>query len=92
MLVDCKNDKIVFPSDKEQEYKSRLKEKIGEEEFEGLMASDRIVQCPENLENIALVNIETYPDISLIAATFLNDVQREYYIIHIDIDNNASLG
>lgn len=87
-MVDCKDDKIVFPSDKEQEYKNRLKEKIGEEEFERLMDSDRIIQCPENLENIALVNIETYPDISLIAATFLNDVQREYYIIHIDIDNN----
>ncbi|MCC8407255.1 MAG: hypothetical protein LN560_06745 [Rickettsia endosymbiont of Sceptobius lativentris] len=87
-LVDCKDDKIVFPSDKEQEYKNRLKEKIGEEEFEGLTASDRIIQCPENLENIALVNIEKYPYISLIAATFLNDIQREYYIIHIDIDNN----
>ncbi|WCR56118.1 hypothetical protein [Rickettsia asembonensis] len=72
-LVDCKDDKIVFPSDKEQEYENRLKEKIGEEEFERLMDSDRIIQCPENLENIALVNIETYPDISLIAATFLND-------------------
>ncbi|MCC8468045.1 MAG: hypothetical protein LN589_05200 [Rickettsia endosymbiont of Eriopis connexa] len=76
-LVDCKNDKLVFPSDKEQEYKSRLKEKIGEEEFERLTASDRLVQCPENLENIALVNIETYPDISLIAAAFFNDVQRK---------------
>ena len=50
-LVDCKNDKIVFP-DKEQEYKTRLKEKIGEEEIEGLTASDRIVQYPENLEKL----------------------------------------
>lgn len=89
-MVDCKNDKLVFPSnkEKEQKYKTDLKEKIGEEEFEKLTASDRIVQCPENLENIALVSIEKYPDISLIAAAFFNDIKREHYIIHIDIDNN----
>ncbi|MCZ6914737.1 MAG: hypothetical protein O7C59_10005 [Rickettsia endosymbiont of Ixodes persulcatus] len=76
-LVDCKNDKLVFPSHKEQKYKSDLKETIGEEEFEKLTASDRIVQCPENLENIALVSIEKHPDISLIVAEFLNDATRE---------------
>ncbi|WP_233418877.1 hypothetical protein [Rickettsia tamurae] len=89
--VDCKNDKLVFPSDKEQEYKSSLKEKIGEEEFKKLTASDRIVQCPENLENIALVSIETHPDISLIATEFLNDVQREYYKIFVDTNNKVKL-
>ncbi|MFP3121214.1 hypothetical protein GCO76_07845 [Rickettsia sp. R2] len=76
-LVDCKNDKLVFPSDKEQKYKRDLKEKIGEEEFEKLTALDKIVQCPENLENIALV--EKYLDKPLIVAKLLNDVQREYY-------------
>ncbi|AFC70893.1 hypothetical protein MC5_02645 [Rickettsia australis str. Cutlack] len=39
-MVDCKDDKIVFPVDKGQEYTNILKEKIGEEEFEGLMVSD----------------------------------------------------
>ncbi|EAA26236.1 hypothetical protein [Rickettsia sibirica] len=42
-LVDCKNDKLVFPSDKEQKYKRDLKEKIGEEECEKLTALDKIV-------------------------------------------------
>ncbi|AFC73401.1 hypothetical protein [Rickettsia montanensis] len=76
-LVDCK--KLVFPSDKEQKYKRDLKEKIGEEGFEKLMALDKIVQCPENLENIALVSIEKHLDKPLIVVKLFNDVQREYY-------------
>ncbi|AFB31399.1 MULTISPECIES: hypothetical protein [spotted fever group] len=78
-LVDCKNDKLVFPSDKEQKYKRDLKETIGEEEFEKLTTLDKIVQCPENLENIALVSIEKHLDKPLIVAKLFNDVQREYY-------------
>ncbi|WP_017442517.1 hypothetical protein [Rickettsia gravesii] len=78
-VVDCKNDKLVFPSDKEQKYKRDLKETIGEEKFEKLTALDKIVQCPENLENIALVSIEKHLDKPLIVAKLLNDVQREYY-------------